>query len=59
MKIYIGHVFIYSASERDICVITELRNVKMIDNVKIILNNKLLVGFLADVKAMGINCSAF
>ena len=32
MKIYIEHIFIYS--ERHICVITEIRKVKMIDNVK-------------------------
>ena len=58
MRIYIGHVFKYS--ERDTCVITEIRKVKMIDNVKnnnkIVISrselirscNKLLVGFLAD-----------
>ena len=32
MRIYIGHVF--KDSERDTCVITEIRKVKMIDNVK-------------------------
>ena len=61
MRIYIGHVFIYS--EKYICVITEIRKVKMVDNVKnnkiISKENKLLVGFFADIKAMRINCSAF
>ena len=32
MRIYIGHVFIYS--ERYVCAIAEIRKVKMIDNVK-------------------------
>ena len=40
MRIYIVHVFKYS--ERDICVITEIRKVKMIDNVK---NNKIIISY--------------
>ena len=41
MRIYIGHVFKYG--ERDTCVITEKRKVKMIDNVKN--NDKIVISY--------------
>ena len=56
MGIYIRHVLIHG--EKNICVITEIRKVKMIDSVKnneiIRKENKLLVSFFANIKAMGI-----
>ena len=43
MRIYIGHGHVFKYSEKDTCVITEIRKVKMIDNVKT--NNKIVISY--------------